>query len=128
MDEKDQENAPFPVTFIDVDGEKVDGEPAVKIIMFKQPSEGQLAIIARGVRKARRGGGNNTVEAVGLILDVIDKLVVDRDDRNWLEDGLVNDEVSLDDFIRVLDGINASDDKADVPHPVTPSRARSGRR
>jgi hypothetical protein len=109
MDEKKDQTPPdFPVEFPDgLDDEK---QPRFKRIMFHFPSDGQLAVIARGARRAMRGGGANALEAIGLILDVIDKMVVDPDDRNWLEDGLINASLSLDDFIAVMDGINADDD------------------
>jgi hypothetical protein len=113
MDEKDQEPTTFEVTF----GERT--------IEFKQPSDGQLAVIARGVRKAKRGGGSNTIEAIGLILDVIDKLAVDPNDRDWLEEGLTDASIDLEDFIGVLDGINSDgEDVKETPHPVSAARAR----
>lgn len=127
MAEDQETREQFPVNFVDAHAEPVDGEPAIKVIMFTQPSEGQLSLIARGVRKAKRGGPD-AVDGIGLILDVIDKLVVDPADRNWLEDGLMDTTVDLDDFIAVLDGVNVGDEQASKPHPVTPSRARSGRR
>ncbi len=114
MDEKDRET--FGVEFDD------------REIMFYQPSEGQLAVIARAVRKAKRGGGGNALEAIGLILDVIDKMVVDADDRNWLEDGLTDATLSLGDFISVLEGIDGVEDEPATPHPVSPVRTRRGNR
>jgi hypothetical protein len=134
MDEEiktDEVPETFPVIFKEkVTGIAGDGEPEVifrdRKVMFQHPSEGQVAVIARAARKAERGGGKNAVEAIGLILDVIDNMVVDRDDRNWLEDGLVNSELELDDFIGVLDGINS---KKEDSKPAGPAKAaRSGRR
>jgi hypothetical protein len=111
-EEKDQTPEEFPVEFPDgLDGEN---EPKTRKVMFRNPSEGQIAVMARGARRAMRGGAN-TVEAVGLILDVIDKMVIDPDDRNWLEDGLIDDSIKLDDFLGVLDGINAGGNEGSEP-------------
>jgi hypothetical protein len=87
------------------------GDTIYRTIVFRQPSEGQIAVIARGVRKAQRGGGRNTLEAIGLILDVIDRLVVEEDDRGWLEDGLSDASLSLNDFIAVIEGLNAPEEE-----------------
>lgn len=109
-EKKDQ----FPVEFGD------------REITFNQPSEGQIAVLARAVRKANRGGPA-VIDGVALILDIIDNLVVDPEDRNFLEDGLINDTITLNDFIGVLDGMNAG--REDRAKPVAnASRARSGRR
>lgn len=125
MDEKDQqakEIETFEVPF------KTGEDSDDRVIVFKQPTEGQAAIMARAVRKAERGG-KAALEAVALILDVIDALCVDKADRDWLEDGLIAGTVELNDFISVLDGINKQGN-ADAPHRVKPvsSVARSGRR
>jgi hypothetical protein len=121
----------FPVSFTRKTIEKDDkGNDKIVLdkreVVFNHPSEGQIAVIARAARKAERGGGANIVEAVGLILDVMDKMVVDPDNRNWLEEGLIDTSLKLDDFLGVLDGINA---KKDDSKPAGPARvARSGRR
>jgi hypothetical protein len=116
MGEKDSELKPFPVTFKD------------REVMFNPPSEGQIAVIARAGRKAQRGGGQNAVDAIGLILDVIDRLVVDPDDRNWLEEGLIDASIELDDFIGVLDGINQGGQEEEPKKAAAPARARAARR
>jgi hypothetical protein len=114
MDEKDQAFKPFDVTF----GERE--------ITFNPPNEGQSAIIARAVRKANRGG-RAALDAIALVLDVIDALVVNPEDRDFLEDGLIDTSIELNDFIGVLDGINGGKDEP-KPAKTVATRARSGRR
>lgn len=115
MDEKDQEPGTFPVEFGD------------RRITFNQPTEGQMAVIGKAVWLAKRGG-ENVINGVGLILNVIDKLVVDIADRNWLEDGLMDGSVGLNDFIGVLDGLNAGEDPqpTDKKAKKLANAARSG--
>lgn len=118
MDEKDQKLDEFPVSFGD------------REIMFNQPTEGQLAVIGKAVWLAKRGG-DSTVNGIGLILNVIDKLVVEPNDRNWLEDGLMDGSVKLDDFIAVLDGLNAGVEEEPRPKPkrlANSARSGNGRR
>jgi len=129
-EEKDQAARTFEVPF--KDGVDKHGEPKYKRIVFNQPTEGQIAVMARGARRAKRGSGQDALAAVGLILDVIDALVASPDDRNWLEDGLLDTSLDLDDFLAVLGGINAVEDDEDVKpvkkQKVDTDRARSGRR
>jgi len=116
MEKKTEALLPFTVMF----GEREIG--------FNAPSEGQMAVIALAARRAKRGG-SGALEAVGLILDVIDKMVTVEADRDWLEDGLVDTSIGLDDFIGVLDGINAEPEQSKPARKSVPvGRVRSGNR
>lgn len=119
MDEDQEVLEPFEVTFGD------------RKIEFKPPTEGQIAVIGKGAWLAQRGGAGNTVNAVALILNVIDKMVMDPKDRNWLEDGLIDGTLDLNDFIGVLDGINAGKEDTPKSKPkklAAAARSANGRR
>lgn len=115
MEKKTETLMPFTVMFGD------------REIGFNAPSEGQMAVIALAARRAKRGG-EGAVEAIGLILDVIDNMVTVPADRDWLEDGLIDTSIDLDDFIGVLDGINADAEDSKPVKAAPASRARSGKR
>jgi hypothetical protein len=118
MDEDQDVEGAFPALF----GERK--------IMFNQPTEGQMAVIGKAVWLAKRGGAN-VINGIGLILNVIDKLVIEAEDRNWLEDGLMDGSVKLNDFIGVLDGMNggtAADEKPKGKKLAKAARAGDGSR
>jgi hypothetical protein len=108
-----------PLQLIDAD------DPVV--VTFYQPTQGQMAMMMRGVSLAQRSP-TKMMHGVAQILDVIGALIVEPDQRDWMEDAMTNGVLDLDELVGVVNKIAEEDpDKPGVAKKPA-QRAVRGRR
>jgi hypothetical protein len=111
-------------------------------IEMRAPSDGALVVLAkafRGLPKIKNAAEmtqeqrDQVVRNLGTLGKIVDGMVVDDDDREWLEDEMVDGNVSAEDVfdcIRIagekLNGATSPAKKA-AAAPVRRARARTGR-
>lgn len=73
-------------------------------ITFMGPTEGQTTQLARFMGAAQRAKDNaGAIGPVARALDLLMILVKDDDERDWLDEGLLDGSIALSDFLAVLE-------------------------
>lgn len=103
----------------------LNGDDEVTVV-FYEPTEGQMTMLARGASMAQRMPGR-AVHGIAMILDVIDALIVSPDQRDWFNESMIQAVIDINALSSVLDAANNRDD-APVKPKLPVKRARSGGR
>ncbi len=102
-------------------------EIAGRRIAFRRPSPGQLVMLMRLTNRAqsslRSEDDDNAVSRIWIdlsvkILDVIDSLIINDDDRIFLEDKMISGEIDIDHLRPVIGGTVAAPDDEDAPAAI----------
>lgn len=94
-----------------------------RTIQFKPPTDAQLLMIGRLLRTSRSFVNTETenldkeqvqggVERMSLILDIIDSMVVDPTDRDWLEARIIDGTLDMDNLMGALTAENEPTNRA----------------
>jgi hypothetical protein len=98
------------------------------LVKFYQPNDTQMVMLARGASLAQRMP-TKAVHGVAQILDVLDALVVEPEQREWLTDNMIKGLVQLDNLRDVIEGFRTDEREQANSKPKLPvKRARSGSR
>lgn len=93
-------------------------------IEYKQPTAMQVALLGREYNLIDRANKNKEliskeplkhIQAIGRILEVIEGLVKEDEDKEFLVEGMRNGTVELDDLLPLLKAAIADQDKASGP-------------
>lgn len=96
-----------------------------RLIVLKMPTDAQMTMVVRGSAEIQRGGPL-AQRGVLRILETVEALIIDHDDVDFLEQGMMQGVIDLPDFAKILDAIPQEGDER--PAPVKATRARAGRR
>lgn len=93
-------------------------------VMAKEPTEGQATVLAKAMAAARRGKDDaSALGAIDMVFRVSQALLVDPEDANRIDDGLIDGTIVPSDLSALL-GLEADDDK---PKPAPAKRTRRSR-
>jgi hypothetical protein len=95
-------------------------------IVFRAPTDGQLLMIGRATGAMQRGGVPSLM-GVSMLLDVVEALIVDPDDVDFLIAGMTNGVIDANDLSPLMDKINENTPDAPTNGPAPRARA-NGRR
>lgn len=101
-----------------------------RVIKLKRPSEGHVVIISRMKRKMQGGNSQATIEAVGVVLDILDAMMTNDDDRQFMLDGIVRGSLDMStELASIFEQLTAAATEAEeTPAPKkAPSRVRRPR-
>lgn len=74
-----------------------------RTVKFYELTEGQVTQMSRSVVAAQRANfGKEAVPAIARMVNVIIANFVDDDDRDWIEDGLTDGSIGLDDLMEPM--------------------------
>ena len=96
-------------------------------ILVNAPEDGQLVQFMRGISAMNRAsGGQPMIMAIARILDVLVALVGDHEDRQFLEDGLTEGTIGLDDMTAMMESLVPAEEapKAGPAKRVSAARGR----
>lgn len=105
-----------------------------RTIRLKEPVDGQLLQIARATSVMQRAGGNGAamMNAVARCMDVLLALIESDADRFWMDEGLTQGALEVDDMKPLMDAlghvINADEDMPAPRAAKRTQRAVNGRR
>lgn len=106
-----------------------------RVIRLKQPTDGQYIQIVRATSVIQRAGGEGpaVVNAIARCMDVLLAIVEDYKDKFWLDDGLTEGTLEVDDMKPLMDAIGEAlgEDKPaprNGPAAKRTQRAVNGRR
>lgn len=105
-----------------------------RTIRLKEPVDGQLLQIARATSVMQRAGGNGAamMNAVARCMDVLLALIESDADRFWMDEGLTQGTLEVDDMKPLMDAlghvINADEDMPAPRAAKRTQRAVNGRR
>lgn len=86
------------------------------VLQVRRPTQGQLAVAYRAARNAMRDHWQGA-EAVTTVLDVIETMIVNEDDRMTVIDKVARAEIDLDDLIIILEAFRSPQEEQ-APEPV----------
>lgn len=73
-------------------------------IVFMGPTEGQTTQLARFMGAAQRAKDSaGTIGPVARALDLLMILIKEDEDRDWVDEGLLDGSIALSDFLAVLE-------------------------
>lgn len=96
-------------------------------IMFKRPALGQILMLQRiamrNMNRAKQTGDEQerlraTTEAVVKTLDFIDTLIINEEDRQFVEDGMLAGTIEYDEVMAALSGGQKEDPIEDDATPM----------
>lgn len=105
-----------------------------RTIRLKEPVDGQLLQIARATSVMQRAGGNGAamMNAVARCMDVLLALIESDADRFWMDEGLTQGTLEVDDMKPLMDAlgqvINTDEDMPAPRAAKRTQRAVNGRR
>jgi hypothetical protein len=111
-----------------------EGADDERTIRLKEPVDGQLLQIARATSVMQRAGGNGAamMNAVARCMDVLLALIESDADRFWMDEGLTQGTLEVDDMKPLMDAlgqvINADEDMPAPRAAKRTQRAVNGRR
>lgn len=89
-------------------------------VTFKRPTDSQWAALVKYSEIVRRNP-ERTLQGIARMLEVIDNMVVEPDDRLYLEDLMVAGTLDMAELVRVIEKF---DEEAAKPAKKAPARAR----
>jgi hypothetical protein len=119
-DAKEAVDEALPVYFAMISGRSV---------KVHRPTETQAALMGRAGIKANRAYLRNdltgALEAVGDVLDVVEFLIVDESDREWLKGLMIQGQLEVQEVMEAVRVTAGANDPESSPKPrVTRGRAR----
>lgn len=72
--------------------------PDKRVIVFREPTEAQWYVITQVPRMFDRG---ETMQALGAFGDLMYRLTVNQEDRDWLVEQLVNEKLEMPEYAQV---------------------------
>jgi hypothetical protein len=99
-------------------------------IVFNWPTEGQFAMLVRFANAATRASSTaGNIDAVARMLDVMMAMIDSPDDRNFVEDGLISSEITLQDMMAPWETmVEMNEEKPKAPRNGPVKTAARGRR
>lgn len=100
-----------------------------RLITVNAPTDGQLAQLSRSVgvaQRAKEGDVGTMVTAIARMLDVMLAIIANDDDREFLDEGMVQGEIGLSDMQAIMQAI--SQDRTTAPRNGPVKSAARGRR
>lgn len=97
-----------------------------RMIVLRNPTEGQLLVLSRLPKAVEQ---NRIGEALFQFGDILERLIVQDDDRKYAYDGLANEEIEAEEYldlmVKILDHFQK---KTPATGPVPRKRAASSTR
>lgn len=112
-------------------------EIAGRLIALRLPSESQLAVAIKILDSAKKElrvqdrldekdrNATKTMEYVGRLLKIIDMMIISEEDREYVEDAMINDEVQLNDLVSLMASFGTLEEPAPTKGPVKKARRAS---
>lgn len=101
--------------------------PDERVIVFREPTEAQWYVITQVPRMIDRG---EVLQALGAFGDLMYRLTVNQEDRDWLTDQLVNERLEMDEYGKVAQDMMRHFGKTEeepAPRNGPPPRKRAAR-
>lgn len=106
---------------------------AGRTLNLRRPTSAQLILLHRATRatrtvydamqgskddEARTELASKGLMSAGGILDVIERLVIAGDDRDWLTEQILEGTLDLNDLLVIIRAVSADDEEDETPAPV----------